>query len=379
MNIKSKTYIIIWVLAVTGILGYLGYLVYRVDPYFHYHKPLTDKYYYELNNDRVQNDGIIKHFDYDALITGTSMVENFYTSEMDELFNVKSIKVPFDGGSYKEINDNLKTALKYNPDLKIIVRGLDVYRFFDDKDAMWSGLDTDLSYLYDSNIFNDIKYLCNRDVIWNRTYIMMLQKNEEGFVPGITSFDDYKRWHYNYTYGVKTLFPDGVYTVESANTEHLTDEEKEIIYENITQNVTSLAKQYPDVKFYYFYTPYSVAWWKAIKEYGTLYKWFEAKEYITELILEEENIYLFSFDNRYEITDDLNNYMDMTHYAQWVNSIMLKWMRGDKCRLTKENYKEDINDELNHYLSFDYMSLNNQEDYEDDFYAAELLTHELSD
>lgn len=96
-----------------------------MGPFFHYHKPNTERYYYMLNNERSQNDGISKHFDYDALITETSMAQNFIASEMDKIFGTNSIKVCYSGGSYKEINDNLVVALKYNPDLKTIVRGLE--------------------------------------------------------------------------------------------------------------------------------------------------------------------------------------------------------------------------------------------------------------
>ena len=82
----------------------IGGFVYVIDPYFHYHKPFFS--YFKLDNQRYQNDGIAKNFDYDAIITGTSMTENFKTSEFDELFNVKSVKMSFSGGSFKEINEN---------------------------------------------------------------------------------------------------------------------------------------------------------------------------------------------------------------------------------------------------------------------------------
>ena len=111
---KAKRWIIGWFTIVIVLLIIIGRFVYHIDPYFHYHKPYTDKYFYNLNNERSQNDGICKYFDYDALITGTSMTENFKTSELDELFGVNSIKVPYFGGSYKEMNDNLKNALKHN-------------------------------------------------------------------------------------------------------------------------------------------------------------------------------------------------------------------------------------------------------------------------
>lgn len=48
---------------------------------------------------------------------------------MGALFGTNSIKLPYFGGSYKEINDSLRTAFKYNSDIKTIIRGLDMSCF----------------------------------------------------------------------------------------------------------------------------------------------------------------------------------------------------------------------------------------------------------
>ena len=96
------------------------------------------------------------------------------------------------------------------------------------------------------------------------------------------------------------------------------------------------------------------------------------------MILECENNNLFSFNNRTDITTDLNNYKDAVHYGQWINSMMLKWMYNEEYRLTCENYKTYLEEELKFYISFDYESINIQEDYESDFYAAAILNQELT-
>ena len=44
------------------------------DPFFHYHKPIKG-YPYALENERYQNDGIAKHFDYELMITGSSTTQ----------------------------------------------------------------------------------------------------------------------------------------------------------------------------------------------------------------------------------------------------------------------------------------------------------------
>ena len=101
---KPKKYIIGFFLTAFILLGAAALTVFHVDPFMHYHKPHTDSYYYtlDLENQRNVNDGISRHFDYDALITGTSMIENFNTTEFDEIFGVNSIKLPYAGGSMQK-------------------------------------------------------------------------------------------------------------------------------------------------------------------------------------------------------------------------------------------------------------------------------------
>jgi hypothetical protein len=375
---KAKKWLLGWGVIVLCALSFIIYRVYRVDPFFHYHKPATDTYFYVLNNQRAQNDGICKHFDYDGIITGTSMTENFRASEADQLFGQNFAKVCFSGGSYREINNNITRALKANPNLKTIIRGLDMLFFLDPDDLMRTDLGEFPDYLYDNNPFNDVKYLLNRDVLFTRVYAMDQKRKQDNFKPGITSFDDYSRWQQRYTFGIQTVAPKGLSSDFPKEQKHLTDEELAMIKDNIEANVTSIADAYPDVDFYYFYTPYSIARWNTWRTDGTLDKFMEAEEYITELIVDHKNIHLFSFNGRTDITTDLNHYKDSAHYAAWINSLMLKWMHEGTYQLTEDNYEERIHEEYEFYSTFDNSLLDGQPDYEDDYYAAALLNQELT-
>lgn len=374
---KVKVWLIVWLIIVISALNVFGYWVYRIDPFFHYHKPELDSYFYYLNNQRSQNYGICKHFDYDALISGTSMTENFRTSEADRIFKCNSIKVPSSGGSYKEINNIIKNALEANKNLKTIIRCLDMEQFYDAYDLMRYDLGQFPTYLYDNNPFNDVEYLLNRDIVFGRVYQMTLENDKEGFEPGITPFDNYSRWQPLYVFGINTVCPSGITMTETEQT-HLTEAEKTVIKKNIELNVTSTADEYPNVNFYYYYSPYSVAAWNKWRNSGTLFKMLEAEEYITELIVPHKNIHLFSFNNRTDITTNLNNYKDGVHYATWINSLILKWMHDGLYQLTEDNYKDHLKQEYDFYTTFDYASVNGQEDYEADFYAAALLNQELT-
>ena len=378
-SLKSKTWITIFMFLIIISLGICGILVCYVDPYFHYHKPYTEKFFYTLNNERSQNDGISKNFEYEGLITGTSMCENFKTSDAEMFFGTKFIKVPYSGGTYKEIDDNIETALESNNKLQIVIRGLDMGKIIENKDAMRNDLGEYPTYLYDNNPFNDVKYLFNKGVILK--IIPMIKNNLLNKDSGMTTFDAYANWMKSYQFGVysKLFFPNGVnITNDIPEQRELTDDEKRMVEENIDENVIKTAKNHPEVDFYYFFTPYSALYWKKLIEAGTYERQIQAEEIAIEKMLEVENIKLFSINNRYDLTTDLNNYKDSTHYGEWINSLLIRYMHDGKFQLTKGNYKEYLADEELFYKSFDYYTeFSNQEDYVDDYYAAEVLKDEI--
>ena len=376
---KSKIWITTFLVIVIGALFMVAMLVIKIDPFFHYHKPDTNTYYYDLNNQRSQNNGITKNFDYNALITGTSMTENFKTSEFDEIFGVNSIKVSFSGGTYKEINDNVRLALSSNKELKTVVRALNTYNLWNDKDAMRQDLGDYPTYLYDNNMLNDVKYIFNRNVIFQRIYPMLAAVNDEDFSPGITSFDDYSNWMAPYSFGINAVCPEGVEVQTPGEPVHLTEYEKDVIVANVEQNVIALAAEYPDVTFYYFYPPYSIMYWQSLLADGTIYRQIEAEQLAIEMILEYDNIKLYSFNNLTEITTDLNHYKDITHYAEWINSMVLQYMHDGTGLLTEENYEQYLEQITTFYTTYDYSQLNNQVDYESDYDAATLLMEKISE
>ncbi len=376
-NVKPSIWLAVWIVFTVLGLGLASYSVYAVDPFFHYHSPDLTRYYYVLDNQRSQNDGIIRHFDYDGIITGTSMASGFKTTEADTLFNRDFIKVTYSGAYYKELNDNIDKALRTNPKIKTVIRSLDLS--YSDKIDKGGRMDLGVypNYLYDNNPFNDVRYLLNRDVVFGRVY-RMIDRYRNGAEPGITPFDYYPEYMEGYSFGINTIAPEGIIETNPDIYIHLSDVEKEIIRENVEQNVVRIADEHPAVEFYYYYPPYSMAFWGDAHNDGTIYRWLEVEEFVTELVVPHSNIHLFSFFGREDIISDLNNYKDTMHCASWINSLMLKDMKEDKHRLTEDNYRGVLKQEYDMISQFDYASMNDQEDYEADYYAAALLNKELT-
>lgn len=228
---------------------------------------------------------------------------------------------------------------------------------FDDKDEIRNDLGDYPEYLYDDNIFNDVSYILNRDVIfdWCLPAYKAYLSGKDG---GVADFDMYSNWMEGEKFGAEAVLGDNVtFGDMSGKEKELTEEDKAIIYENITQNVIQLAEDNPNTTFYYFFTPYSIAWYAGCYQRGELERQLNAEAYATSMMLKCDNIKLFSFNNETEIITNLNNYKDSTHYGEWINSWILESMKEEYDLLTPENCEEYLDKERNFYLNYEYKSL----------------------
>ena len=95
---NSKKWAISLVSVTLIIVAAFGGVTYYLDPLLQYGNergPLTYRNYTEM----YSNPGIAKNYDYNAVLLGSSMVENTDVSELDDLFDCKTIKVPYSGAS----------------------------------------------------------------------------------------------------------------------------------------------------------------------------------------------------------------------------------------------------------------------------------------
>lgn len=353
-NYKKWFVILIVTLLVT--LSLFSSVIVIIDPYFHYHKPL-ENLQYEIYNERYQNNGIVKNFDYDAIITGSSMTENFKTSEFDDLFDSKAVKVPFGGTTYKELGDNLKIAFNYNKDIKYVLMGLDYSHLLDTADAMNYSSHTYPDYLYDDEILNDLNYVFNITAF--RDSLKVIKYTRDGFFT--TTFDEYSYWNDWYVFGKETILESFKSETFEKTTKKkiLSDEDRKNIEENFEQNIITIARENPECEFYFFITPYSLYYWYIFESMGNLNRQIDGEEYAIKYILNADcdNIHIFSFNNAFDITTNLDNYKDKAHYSAEINSFILNCIYEGKYELNEENYMDYIDEERQFYNSYDYSVL----------------------
>ena len=344
-----KRYFFLSLILLVLLLGIVAAVVFIVDPYFLYRSPIFN---YSLISERYQNNGILKNFGYDAIITGTSMTENFKASEFERLFNCKAIKVSNSGASYKEIHDRLATGFKSSNNIKYVLWGLDGgASLAADKDAMeYSDLP---EYLYNDSPFDDYRYLLSKDnfaLSVNNVIRTILKKEEK-------SFDDFGYWAAPFTFSKATV--DSIYIRgEKTDIQHpLTEAELQTMYDNLNANVISLVADNPSTVFLLFLPPYSIYYFDSKYTTGTLEKQLLLQEKAIELLLQYDNVRLFSFSDDFDLVTDLDNYTDPLHYGPWVNSEILLAMSKGEHRITRDNFEDYCRKVREFYLKYDYDGL----------------------
>ncbi len=361
----GKKWFLTFIILFVAVLVFVGGVVAFVDPFFHYRAP-GNLFFYRLYDQRSQNDGITRHFDYDTILTGTSMAENFKTSLFDELMGTDSVKIVYSGATYKEINENLKVAYESGHALKYVFRPIDYSLLVKDKDDMRIDMGEYPVWITNKNPFDDVKYLLNRDVIINYT-LPMIAGYFNGTSPGITSFDDYSYTGDDNVFSREAVLAGTNGFGDPSEVYDASEEDIRMVFENVEQNIVSLARQHPETTFIYFFPPYSMAYWGGLKQEGNLDRYIELVGLAASMMSECDNIHVYCFANQLEVTANLDNYRDVAHYSPEINDLIEteiaeienggndadKW----QLRITKDTVNSYFDELLELLKNYDYNSL----------------------
>ena len=70
-----------------------------------------------------------------------------------------------------------------------------------------------------------------------------------------------------------------------------------------------------------------------------------------EMLLEYDNVKLYSFADMFDLTQDLDNYKDDKHYNAEISDKIIDWIYDGTGLITKENYEERISKMEEFYLN----------------------------
>ena len=321
-----------------------GSFVYVVDPFFHYHYPyfgMKPIVYDELN----QNPGIAEHFDYDSIILGSSMTQNFTASKFEQVFpeGGKTVKLTYSAIRTGNMNWMLKKAFDTRT-VKNVYLGLDLDPFIDQFGSYYFDIP---EHLYDKNPFNDVNYLFNKEVVlkaWS-----MILSNKEGQIPDL---DDSYKW--NSEFSTELALQSVDWDLLKWEKPHFEKEYVENTKKNFQVNVEPHIAEHPETTFYIFFPPYSILWWNMKASDGTLDTFLASEEYLLSELVKYENVKIFGLQTIEEIVTDLDNYKDYNHYSPEINDWIMNTLSGEDYVLTQDNYKDYVNHLREFVINYDY-------------------------
>lgn len=303
------------------------------DPFYHYHKPLpglkavlTDKEY--------QCIGTLRTFDYDALIVGSSVCENYNNHWFDGGFSCTTIKAIRSYGATADLMYLLDNAYESH-ELRYVFYNIDPSSLSASTEPTYVSTGCPM-YLYDKNPWNDYQYTLNKDVLMEKLPYMLAFS----FIGDYDEGDSYNwaQWKY---FGSDLAM--GMYARKPAVAEMQPENTNE---EVLTQNIallTSMAQAHPETTFKFFFSPYSMLWWDNAYRIGERDAVLYNEKKTIEALLACENAEIYFYQDDKEIITNLDNYMDMIHFSKDINYRVYEKLASGDGRLTEENYEEKIN------------------------------------
>ena len=302
------------------------------DPFYQYHKPLpglkavlTDKEY--------QCIGTLRTFDYDALIVGSSVCENYNNYWFDEGFDCTTIKAIRSYGATADLCYLLDNAYEQH-DLKYVFYNIDPSSLSASTEPTYVTTGCPM-YLYDKNFFNDYSYLLNKDVLMEKLPYMLAYS----FIGDYNEGDSYNwaQWKYfgrDMAMGLYTRLP----AVKSMQPETVNSTE---LGGNISL-LTAQVEAHPETVFKFFFSPYSMLWWDNAYRSGERDAVIYNEKQAVEALLQYDNVEIYFYQDDREIITNLDNYMDIIHFSKEVNHYVYDKLAKGEERLTKDNYDERL-------------------------------------
>ncbi len=303
--------------------------------------------YYEYA-EMYSNPGIATHYKYDAVHVGTSMIQNTDIDEINALENCDMIRCAYSGGTSYNMKRILDVAFSSGNNIKTVYWELDEFQLTANSQKPRYPLP---DYLYSKNHFRDIEYLLNIDIFYHYTlkdiFYTLKGVKKDSMPRGITWVNDKFGKDIALSHVKKGTFQkEG--DISSFD---------EAVNENMTVNILPLIEDHKDTRFVFFFPPFSVLYW-----YNTLCEGkFSANVHFLENVIEKllsyENVCVYFFRNEYEITENLDNYKDYSHYSPEINSFISKSIHEKRDLLTTENYKDELMKFREHTLSYNFDDL----------------------
>lgn len=346
---EYKKWAIRLIILVLSTLLLFGSSMYMMDPLLHYgneeHSLLS---YYEYS-EMYSNPGIAKYYDYDAVMVGTSMIENTNVDQCDELFECNMVRLPYSGGTTFNMRTILDLCFKCNSNIKWVYWELDEFQLFSSASEPRYPLP---EYLYRTDHKEDLSYLLNIDIFYHyaiKDIIHTIQGDSQNAERrGISFTGDFSK---------EAVLNDYERPEQSNKIIDFYDSEYKDLVDANLQNLIELAEKHENTEFKVFFVPFSILYWDTELRNGRFDANVDALKYTVKKLLQYKNIKIYFYHCEKEIITDLNNYKDYSHYGEWINKKIVEFIAEEKNVMTESNYEEMLESFRDYIYSIDIDKL----------------------
>lgn len=344
---KARRWVIsLLVVIVVVLLGFAG-LMYRLDPLLQYGKESAPLTYYEYA-EMYSNPGIAKHYDYDTVLVGTSMIENTDVDEFDKLMGVKAVRLPYSGGTALNMKTILDVCFSSHNKIKAVYWELDEFQLFSDPAKTRYPLP---DYLYRSDHRQDLSYLLNLDIFYHYAV-----KDIIGTWRGQVQPAERRGESLFGNFGEEAVLK-GYTRPEPSESKRDTAVIMDKVKANLQQNIKPLIEANPETEFVFYFVPFSILYWDQELRNGTFDSTIDAVEYAIGELLQYPNVTIYFYHQEEDIITNLDHYKDYSHYGKWINSYLTQAMAADEKRLTAANYQQVLEDMREFVHTYDFDSV----------------------
>ncbi|MBL8511446.1 MAG: hypothetical protein JNM52_07355 [Betaproteobacteria bacterium] len=313
---RHTTFLVFCLSAVGLLLGGAAWLVYDVDPFQQYRLAAPGKAWFPRALQRYINPGLAKHADYDLVITGSSLMENYELPEVNRLCRARAINLSLSAMGAFEQRKLLTVALQHRHPQRVVM-SLDFNSFATAPDQGPVGVEPLPLYLYDDNPFNDHAYLLNLGML-RRAWVQQSTAWAEAGNP-----DRPWNWDGEVQFGRRQ-------TVAGLDPLHLNKRFQQAprtlagMQASFEANIVPLVAAYPQTSFDLLFPPYSILVWADFAQRGQVEVSLDFKRYVFLRMASYANVRVFDLQWDATITHDLDRYKDIYHYDPAVNRLMLE-------------------------------------------------------
>ncbi|MGE5704366.1 MAG: hypothetical protein ACM32O_17715 [Clostridia bacterium] len=286
---------------------------------------------------RFQNPGLAKNYDYDTIVIGSSMTENFLPSFVNEKLGVHMLKLSMSGASFKEQYMIAKLAIETGK-VKNVIWGIDYFSLRGHPDRVREEYGQFPFYLYDNNLLNDYHYVLNVDTTLEAARVLAASRGiAERENPSLETLNTWL----TAPFGRQKVLAEWQ-KISKGGQFTPADYEREYIWRNMDQNLIALVQANPQIDFTLYYPPYSVLQHRFFYEKSAplFENELEAKQYLFDKLGAKNNVKFFDFQAEKSITFDLDNYKDLAHHSPKINEYIIESFVNGSHLVTKESLQK---------------------------------------